>query len=311
MDPLKTPPFPKYIQFETNTVCNAHCRMCPRDKMQRAGRATWATIDKIIQEAVPQAEVCYPFLMQEPLLETRLVPILSKIRACNPECKTVIFTNMNTLTPTQTQMIIDGDLLDELYISFYGPTEKLYAKWQPPLNWKQTISNIQSFHCYRQQKQKELPRIHAMYLGIPELWRKRKHLLQLIGKYLDTFELVPYDTFHGDIPNYGGDQTEYFGHPPAPRTPCQRLWNVLIIHFNGDVVPCCIDYQGEHVLGNIYEHTLHEIWEGIQFQKFLNLHLKGEWNTIPMCQSCVVHEYQFSQEWINYWLTKSLFCTVT
>ncbi len=36
------------------------------------------------------------------------------------------------------------------------------------------------------------------------------------------------------------------------------------------------------------------------------LHAQGRWNDIPMCRRCVVHEYQFSQEWIQYWLSREL-----
>ena len=60
--------------------------------------------------------------MQEPLLEPRLIQILSNIRSRNPRCKTSIYSNMNALTEEQTHIIIDYDLLDRLYISFYGAT---------------------------------------------------------------------------------------------------------------------------------------------------------------------------------------------
>jgi radical SAM protein with 4Fe4S-binding SPASM domain len=303
---LENPPFPKFLQFETGTTCNAHCRMCPHDKMKRAGTATWGTIGKIIQEAIPKVDACCPFLMQEPLLEPRLIPILSNIRARNPACKTIIYTNMSVLSDEQIHRIVDYDLLDELHISFYGPTAELYDKWQRGLNWKRTLSNIQRFHAYRQQQHKQLPTITHHVLAVPELFVASQQFSELTAKHVDTIALVQYDTFHGDVADYGGDQTRFFGRAPAPRTPCQRLWSGINVHFDGNVVPCCIDYNDEHVMGNIHKNTLQEIWEGPAFQKFRSLHAQGRWSEIPMCRRCVVHEYQFNEEWVKFWLSREL-----
>jgi radical SAM protein with 4Fe4S-binding SPASM domain len=274
--------------------------------MRRAGTATWTTIGKVIQEAIPKVDACCPFLMQEPLLEPRLIPILSNIRSRNPKCKIDVYTNMNALTPEQTHMIIDYDLLDHLHISFYGATKETYDKWQHGLDWQRTIDNIKSFHAYREQKHKTLPRISHHVIGIPELFIEQQKYAELTGKSVDEILIVQYDTFHGDVPDYGGDQTRFWGHAPAPRTPCQRLWTGLNVHFNGDVVPCCIDYQAEHVMGNIHENTLAEIWSNQKFQKFRMLHATGRWNEIPMCRNCVVSDYQFNPEWVKYWLQKQL-----
>jgi len=306
---IENPPFPKFVQFETGTTCDAHCLMCPHDKMKRHGTATWTTIGKVIQEAIPKVESTCPFLMQEPLLEPRLIQILSNIRARNPTCKTVVYTNMSCLTEEQTQRIIDYDLLDELHISFYGPTKELYDKWQKGLDWQRTIDNIKSFHAYRESKHKKLPFITHHVLCVPELFVHQQKFVDLVGKSVDSIAFVQYDTFHGDVPDYGGDQTRFFGRTPAPRTPCQRLWTGLNVHFDGNVVPCCIDYNDENVMGNVHKNTLQEIWDGTEFMKFRNLHASGRWSEIPMCRNCVVHEYQFNQEWVRYWLQKSLIVT--
>jgi len=274
--------------------------------MKRRGqRATWGTIGKIIQEAVHKVDLVCPFLMQEPLIEPRLIPILANIKVRNPNVETVLYTNMNALTDEQTSKIIDYDLLNELHISFYGPTSELYKKWQPPLDRNQTIENIKKFHTYRQQRGKRLPQILIHVLGVPEIFKEWKAYEEL-APYADGIAIVQYDTFHGNMHDYGGDQTRFMGTMPAPRTPCQKLWKSLNVHFDGNVVPCCIDYDDENVMGNIHHNTLEEIWTNDKFQKMRNLHMQGRWNEIPMCKNCIVHEYQFSKDWIVYWLNREV-----
>jgi hypothetical protein len=43
-------------------------------------------------------------------------------------------------------------------------------------------------------------------------------------------------------------------------TTCTRLMKQAYIHFNGDVVLCCVDNSRKVVFGNVKEQSLHEIW---------------------------------------------------
>ena len=160
---VENPPFPKSTQFETNTHCNAHCLMCPHPKMKRTGTAKWSTINKIIYEAAPRSTSMCPFLMQEPMLEPRLPAILANIKQNNPSCATVVYSNMSVLPEATLKCIVDNSLLDELHISFYGPTPELYSKWQPPLNRETTVENIRRFGLYRTERKKVRPLITVSY----------------------------------------------------------------------------------------------------------------------------------------------------
>lgn len=300
------PPFPKIVQFETATNCNANCLMCPHDKMKRHGIAKWSLITKIIREASTQdVEAICPFLMQEPLLEPRLTSILANIKQRMPKVTTVVYSNMSVLPDNLIKKIVDFGLIDELHLSFYGPTEELYHKWQPPLKRVVTVDNIKRLYQYRNSRFKKKPVMTLHVLSVPELIEAADGYKDMI-QYVDKIGNVQFDMFHGDIPDYGGDQTNYMMKPPAPRTPCQRLWSGINIHFDGSVVPCCIDYDDEHVLGDASKQKLSKIWVNQNFQEFRKLHMQGRWNEIPMCRNCVVHEYQFSEEWVTYWENQKL-----
>jgi len=296
---IDNPPFPTFTQFETSTYCNAKCLMCPHKDMKRKGTASYSVINKIIRESAPKSASICPFLYQEPFLEPRLTSILANIKQNNSQCQTVLYSNMS-IAPTETmQAIVDYDLLDELHISFYGPTEELYRKWQPPLDRTKTVENIKSFFNYRQQKGKTKPIMILHVLNVPEILKQAENYHDIIS-YVDQTAIVQFDTFHGAIPDYAGDQSKTLGEP-ALRTPCQRLWTGLNVHFDGSVVPCCLDFNDEYVVGNVKEQTLEQIWNGEKFRKIRELHKNKQWGTILMCKNCRVHEYQFSKEWVNYW----------
>lgn len=66
---------------------------------------------------------------------------------------------------------------------------------------------------------------------------------------------------------------------------CQGLRNQIAILVDGSVVPCCLDQDGDIVLGNILKDSLSSILESDQVKRIKN----GFENNIleePLCQRC-------------------------
>jgi radical SAM protein with 4Fe4S-binding SPASM domain len=300
---LLNPPMPEYVQFETEANhCNASCLMCPRTQMTRKGHASWTLLSKIMRETLPTAKHVAPFFMQEPFLEPRLISILANVKQhlqkVGASCKTIVFTNMSTLTDTQIHMIVEYDLIDELRVSFYGPTKQLYSKWQPPLDRKTTVDNLHRLRQARDKAGKTLPHTVLQLLAVPEL----ADALSSYGDVKDCVDVVgwvAFDTMRGRIPLLVSDaeQEKIMHITMGGPAPCSRLWTSMTILANGDVVPCCCDYDGEHVLGNILERSAREIWMGTEAQKLRAQHLALKWGEVPLCRDCVTYKWYYPQGW--------------
>lgn len=62
---------------------------------------------------------------------------------------------------------------------------------------------------------------------------------------------------------------------------CRRPWSLMYVTANGNVLPCCIApftdaHYGGLVLGNIFEETAEEIWNGQRYQAWRQAMLSGE-----------------------------------
>ena len=60
----------------------------------------------------------------------------------------------------------------------------------------------------------------------------------------------------------------------------------MAIHQNGNVVACPVDYEGLHVVGNVRDHTVKDLWKklGDTLRKF---HKDHNWEKIPeICKGC-------------------------
>jgi len=71
----------------------------------------------------------------------------------------------------------------------------------------------------------------------------------------------------------------------VPHNHCEWLYYSTTIQWNGDVVPCCRDAQGDYIMGNILEHDFGEIWNAEKFREF-----RREINTnqanLKLCRLC-------------------------
>ena len=75
---------------------------------------------------------------------------------------------------------------------------------------------------------------------------------------------------------------------PQNNIPCPYLWHFIFILWDGDVVPCCLDYNGESVAGNVNHSTLKEIWFGKNLENLRQKHLNNQIQTIPQCKRCSI-----------------------
>jgi len=66
---------------------------------------------------------------------------------------------------------------------------------------------------------------------------------------------------------------------------CMRLWFNPVITWDGKVLPCCFDKDGEYILGDLQKKSLKEIWNGPEFRNFRNRVIKGR-KQIAICRNC-------------------------
>jgi len=293
---------PSFLQFETETKCNTSCIMCPHDKMTRHGKASWKTLIEIMDELIPHASQTCPFLMQEPLLEPRLIPILNNIRYNSPMTKIIIYTNMAAMTEELARKVLATRAVDRLCISFYGPTEEIYSRWQPGLDWETTKENIRRFMRLRGEMKLVKPKVTIHIIGATELILHSPAFHEEWEGIVDELSFVYYDTFCGDVPDLGDPRFRFKDHvEPLERVPCSRLWSGMNILFNGDVTPCCLDYNGSHIMGNINKVHASKIWRGEKFNELRRLHIDRRFDEIRLCKDCTVWKYPTDPNWQLHW----------
>lgn len=66
---------------------------------------------------------------------------------------------------------------------------------------------------------------------------------------------------------------------------CNVPWEQMSVTWDGDVIPCCYDYDKKYVLGNIHAQTLNEIWNGEPMRRLREEFMSNDVRN-PLCRSC-------------------------
>jgi radical SAM protein with 4Fe4S-binding SPASM domain len=71
------------------------------------------------------------------------------------------------------------------------------------------------------------------------------------------------------------------------KTTCGRPENgPLQIQWNGEVIPCCYDYNNKIILGNAFEKPILDILNNDKYRLLRYAHSVGEFNIFPYCDQC-------------------------
>ena len=226
--------------------------MCPRDKHEFArphGIMDLAKYQKSIDEVV--ALGCKQVVLTgfgEPLVDKGIATKIAYAKARG--LRTYMISNASLLTRNKAKELITAGL-DELRISFYGMRKESYEKVMVGLNFDVTMKNLTGFLKLRDELGTKLPKLELNWLDLPENEGDGDLFREYWEPKADAIEMWKPHNF-GD----GRAYRQRFEEVGIKNT-CGRPENgPLQIQWDGEVIPCCYDYNNQIVLGNAFVHNV-------------------------------------------------------
>lgn len=280
---------PPIVQIETTTACNAECIMCPHNKISRAkGHLDFELYKKVLDECAQYSsslKTFFPFLNGELFLTPEWDKYLSYGKDKLPFAEIGIFTNGSLLNSENIKRLLHIQP-DWINISFEGTTKETYESIRRKLKFNVVENNIQQLITKRQTLGLSKPRIT---ISIIEMEQTMPDLHSFVSKWSSIVDKVTIEPYS----NWGNIQ-ENITHNVnrRRRMPCSRLWYNFTILNSGDVVICCLDYNGEIIIGNIKKQSIKEIWTSDKMTELRALHLRQQFSEISLCKNCNFGIYQ-------------------
>ncbi len=268
------------VRYEVTDHCNASCIMCPRDKHEHGrehGIMDQAKYEKSIDEVVELgAKKVVLTGFGEPMLDKRLEKKIAYAKSKG--LSTYFITNASALTPVRSQKLLNAGL-DEMRVSFYGMRPETYNAVMQGLDFERTKKGVLEFLRLRDEMGKKT-RVQMSYLEL-------KENASDTGKFREFWE-PRVNAIEVWKPHNFGDGRDYRNRlDDSQKTSCGRPENgPLQIQWNGEVIPCCYDYNNQIILGNAFETPVLDLLNGPKYRLLRYSHRMKKFGLFPYCNQC-------------------------
>lgn len=282
---LKRAPQPHLHQIEPTNQCVYACVMCPRRKMKRdVGRMELSLFRRVIDEVATFSE---PTRSQEIELfhfgEALFHPQLEEMvgYAAERGLKTVLSVNAPEFDDDLARRLLARGP-HKVIFSLDGPNQSSYSAARGDrADYERARRNIEGAVALRDHLGSDTRLVVRMILmrsheelapDFEQSWAER-------GVEVELRQFFPWND--PSMKELG----DYDRYPPG--MPCPFPWQHVVVQWNGDVVPCCRDYDATLRLGNVGEQSLVEIWNGAGYETFREQHRTGDYGDNRTCRDCM------------------------
>ena len=261
---------------EISNLCNLRCGFCPSTR-RTPGRMHAETFSQVLSELKPYTDFLYFHLMGEPLCHPELERFLE---IADENGFRVILTTNGTLLHDRQEGLLRSPALHKVNVSLHAfeandlavPFEeyltRCFAFGKAAEGKKPVIYRLWNRGGADSRNQAILS---AMRRAFPGQWVVERRGIRIGNRvYLEYGEKF-------DWPDLGKDEEDIRF--------CYGLRDQIGVLWDGTVVPCCLDHEGDISLGNLLETPLEEILASPRARALRDGFSQGQ-AVEPLCRSC-------------------------
>ena len=269
----------KKIYLEITNICNLKCNFCPGNNRLKQ-EMSLETFQKVLTKLKDYTDYLYFHLMGEPLVHNHINEFIN-IATINYGFKINITTNGYLI-----KKIADNHNIHQLNISL------------------QAIKNDEEVDSYLQNIFTAVDKLHQHgTIIVYRLWNEQASSEKIIEKLENYYKInlnennKIQDNIYLDreIPFIWPDlNNDYYNEEGS----CMGLRSHIGILVNGDIVPCCLDYNGTITLGNILNDEIDDILKGKRAKEMQENFLNNK-KCEEFCRHCNFYDRIKSAKKVN------------
>lgn len=283
---------PLRILIDPCDICNFRCRFCFQSNGQFKGsmmeEALFDTIISQLNEFERPVNIIHLYGLGEPMLNRKLPLYVKKLKDAQVAQEIAITSNGSQLTAEFSEQLVKAGL-NRLSISINGLSNQQFRELVGiNVDFEKLYSEIRYFYKIRGNCH-----LHVKINEECFSERERERFVELFSDCSDTLNIDHVANLWSGMQLAEKNTTLYdtpavqaAGSDKRPVV-CPQMFYELMIHRNGDVSPCCVDYcYSTENLGNVKVNTVKEIWNSKKIKQMRRQTLLGEEVDYKICKNC-------------------------
>ncbi len=260
--------------------------MCPNPKIleEKKGYMDIELFRKIIQEIDRFGTSNLMFVKQgEPLLHPQVIEFFSILRSAKNRQNVLWVSNGTTLTQDHIDALIEYEI-DELNLSIDSLQPEIYFQIKG-FGLDKVLRGIERLQESKKRNKSELPRLSVNMVvrkdNVHELitareYFKKQGIQHTVQRYNETFTDIDLGTTKWTLKE----------ETMPPRYPCAHVFTNFVINYDGSVSLCCADWNSDFLVGDLYQKSIYDIWNGEKYRRIRNFHRTSQYDKVVICRSC-------------------------
>lgn len=281
---------PDFFIVEITNRCNIRCPACPWHTCMRRKihDMTWEEYCVILEKISPYAKAVCFYVMGEPFLNPDWYRIVKLTH--EQGIKTIISSNGMLLEENMEKIFASG--LDHLQVAVDGNDSQTHEQYRVGSNYLKIMAALEKLSKMKDSRQCKNPEVVIQTL----VTRQNENQIDEIKSIMNQLGFG----FKTKKMHYG--RTEIVSNKNRPLfmpsnerfvrmegksyyskgIPCVEMQHMVILS-NGDVVPCCIDFDASNKIGNIFSDSVMDIWTGQRRNSFIENY---NYRCNSFCEKC-------------------------
>lgn len=270
--------YPLLVDMELSSKCNLHCPMCytiTEEFMSKVDRK-YMELDvfkKVIDEIAGKVFALRLSLRGESTLNRHFIECIAYAKQKGiREVSTL--THGKKLTGAYLRRMVEAGI-DWVTISIDG-TGETYNRIRHPLTWEDTLGRLREIKALKEELG-----THKPVIKVQGIWPAIRENPTAYYKALEPLtDLIAYNPLIDYLRN--DTQIVY-----EENFACPQLYQRLVVGSDGKVMMCANDEDGQYIVGNAYEQTIHQIWHGEPMTRARAIHDRPDgFKEIAVCRMC-------------------------
>lgn len=288
---------PFAVSVEPTSCCNLHCVECPSGNgslLRPNGYMSMEMFKEIIDKVSKRSFYLNLYFQGEPMMH----PNFSEMVVYAKSKRMFVFTSTNGhfLTEKNIQKLVNSKL-DKLIISIDGHNQDSYQQYRVGGTFEMVLKGVNKITQMKIELKSQSPIVVAQVL----LLKTTESHLDEIKSVADKAGVNKVEFKKAQFYNPNSERSLLPSNPKylryafsensgwvlktQQRKGCKRLWNTMVITWDGNVLPCCYDKDADYAFGSVLQKEMPQIINNFTSRMFRKNVLKNRTN-YPMCSNC-------------------------